>query len=137
MSGASRALDQADFDLERFIDMFDQALTSDDPRVVDALRSLMMMTILTKPESTGPAVDRERGPLRRVIEDINSLARRTSRLEEEARRAETSRYKEQYQYKWDTTPYPADIWKDYQTTNDDLKKLTVFFDHEYQNKTSK
>ena len=33
MTGASREKDQADFDLESFIDLFDEALTSDDPSV--------------------------------------------------------------------------------------------------------
>ena len=48
MMAAGREKDQADFDLERFIEMFDEALTSNDERVINALRSLMMMVILTK-----------------------------------------------------------------------------------------
>ena len=47
MSGAMREKDAADYDLERFTEMFDQALTSNDPRVKNALRQLMMMVILT------------------------------------------------------------------------------------------
>jgi hypothetical protein len=43
---SSREKDQADFDLDRFIDMFDEALTSKDDRVVNALRQLMMMVII-------------------------------------------------------------------------------------------
>ena len=46
---AAREKDQADFDLERFIDMFDEAVNSRDPRVVNALRSLMMIVTLTRP----------------------------------------------------------------------------------------
>lgn len=84
--GAARMMDQSDFDLERFIGMFDEALTSKDPRVIDALRSLMMMVILTKPETNGPAVDRQQGPLRRLYTDVNNLARRLNSLEEEVQR---------------------------------------------------
>lgn len=88
MSG-SREKDQADFDLDRFIDMFDQAMVSQDPRVVDALRSLMMMVILTKPEVNASAiVDRERGPLRRMYDDLGNLNRRMARVEDEIRRTQ-------------------------------------------------
>jgi len=84
--GAGREKDQADFDLERFIDMFDQAMVSKDPRVTDALRSLMMMVILTKPEVNAvPAVDRERGPLRRMYDDLGNINRRLTRMEDEHR----------------------------------------------------
>lgn len=85
--GAAREKDQADFDLERFIDMFDQALTSRDERVVDALRSLMMMVILTKPETHGLGHDRTRGPLRQLFDDVNHLHRKVDRLEHETQRA--------------------------------------------------
>jgi len=87
MMGAAREPDRADFDLERFIEMFDEALTSKDERVVNALRSLMMMVILTKSESRGDIMhDRESGPLRRMKEDINNLSRRLYDLEENLRR---------------------------------------------------
>ena len=81
---AAREPDQADFDLERFIDMFDEALTSKDERVINALRSLMMMTILTKSETyNSPAMDRQRGPLRRMQEDLIHISNRLHRMEEE------------------------------------------------------
>ena len=84
MMSAAREPDQADFDLERFIDMFDEALTSKDERVIHALRSLMMMTILTRSETYGtPATDRQLGPLRRMQEDLNHLNQRLHRMEEE------------------------------------------------------
>lgn len=44
---AAREKDTADYDLEHFIMMFDAAMTSNDPRVKQALRQLMMMVILT------------------------------------------------------------------------------------------
>lgn len=83
--GAAREKDQADFDLERFIDMFDEAMTSRDPRVIDTLRSLMMIVTLTRPESATVPIDRNRGPLRRLFEDVNHLNRRLHTLEEELR----------------------------------------------------
>ena len=81
-----REKDQGDFDLERFIEMFDEALTSKDERVINALRSLMMMTILTKPESRNNMVgDRNYGPLRRMYEDLRHINSRLHALEEELR----------------------------------------------------
>jgi hypothetical protein len=97
---ASREKDQADFDLERFIDMMDTALTSRDERVVNALRSLMMMVVLTEPETGRPGiVDRERGPLRRITEEIGHLNRRIGRLEDEARSRDL--YKQQSDAKYE------------------------------------
>ena len=99
---AAREKDQADFDLERFIDMFDEAVNSQDPRVVNALRSLMMMVTLTRPESRDAGIiDRQRGPLRRLFEDMNHLHRRLERVEEQVRQAERSQQRADYNYKYD------------------------------------
>lgn len=78
---AARELDQSDFDLERFVDMFDEALTSTDPRVVETLRKLMMIVALTRPESSERWSNR-RGPLRRMMDDINNLHKRIETLEQ-------------------------------------------------------
>lgn len=104
--GAAREPDQADFDLERFVDMFDEALTSRDPRVMDALRGLMMMVTLTRPESRNSGLhDRNAGPLRRLYEDINHLHRRVERMEDQLQRAERSQLPPQpydpYNYPWE------------------------------------
>jgi hypothetical protein len=99
--GASRIKDQADFDLERFINMFDQALTSNDPRVVDALRSLMMMVILTKPEGETPTG--RTGPLRRMYEDHRDIIRRINNIDESLNRI----HREQMELEYDDT-YPVD-----------------------------
>jgi hypothetical protein len=100
---AAREKDQADFDLERFVDMFDEALTSRDPRVIDALRGLMMMVTLTRPESRDSGLhDRNSGPLRRMFEDLNHLHRRIERVEELYTRAERSQRPERI----DTYNYP-------------------------------
>lgn len=98
---AAREKDQADFDLERFVDMFDEALTSRDPRVIDSLRGLMMIVTLTKPEARDSGLhDRNSGPLRRMIEDMNHLHRRLERVENEVRQLERSQSKEQDYYKY-------------------------------------
>lgn len=82
---AAREKDQADFDLERFINMFDEAMTSQDPRVIDTLRSLMMIVTLTRPESATVPIDRNRGPLRRLYDDVHNINRRLQHHEEELR----------------------------------------------------
>ena len=80
--GAAREKDQADFDLDRFVDLFDEAMTSKDPRVVETLRNLLMIVTLTRPE-TYTHHDRQSGPLRRLFEDMHDLNRRIRHLEEE------------------------------------------------------
>jgi len=75
---ASREKDSADFDLDRFFRMFDEALTSEDPRVIDALRGLLMIVALTRSESK-PSI--ERGPLRRLVNDVTNLNRRLGAVE--------------------------------------------------------
>ena len=91
--GAAREKDQADFDLERFIDMFDTAMTSDDPRVVETLRRLMMIVALTAPE-TRKEHDRRSGPLRRLFEDMNHLNNRLHRMEEDLHRVARAQSRE-------------------------------------------
>jgi hypothetical protein len=85
--------------------MFDEALTSQDPRVVNALRSLMMMVTLTRPESRDSGLhDRNHGPLRRLYEDVHHLNSRMHRMEDEVRQLISSMfnrdvsYKEAYKY---------------------------------------
>jgi len=101
---AAREKDQADFDLERFVDMFDDALISQDPRVMNALRSLMMMVTLTRPESRDSGLhDRNTGPLRRMYEDMNHLHRRVERMEEQLRQASVRlpQAYDPYNYPWE------------------------------------
>ena len=100
---AAREKDQADFDLERFVDMFDEAMTSRDPRVVDALRGLMMMVTLTRPESRDSGLhDRNAGPLRRLYEDVNHLHRRVERMEGLLQREESRlRQADPYNYPYE------------------------------------
>lgn len=86
---AMREKDQADFDMERFIDMFDTAMTSDDPRIKNALRQLMMMVILTEPEDKNTGLTYRSGPLRRLYEDVRNLNTRLTNLDDQFHRLET------------------------------------------------
>jgi hypothetical protein len=95
---AARDPDQSDFDLERFINMFDEALTSRDPRVIDALRGLMMMVTLTRGETRDVMENRQQGPLRRLMQDVNDLHRRIVRLEENESRYGAKVSLERYDY---------------------------------------
>jgi hypothetical protein len=95
---AARNPDQSDFDLERFINMFDEALTSRDPRVIDALRGLMMTVTLTRSETRDVMEDRRTGPLRRLVEDVNDLHRRISHLENTQSRYGAKPAQERYEY---------------------------------------
>lgn len=102
---AAREPDQADFDLERFIDMFDEAVNSRDPRVVNALRSLMMIVTLTRPESRNSGLhDRNAGPLRRLFEDMNHLHRRLERVENEHSQLVRQLSKAETEYKYNYYP---------------------------------
>ena len=94
----AREPDQADFDLERFIDMFDEALSSKDERVIDALRNLLMIVTLTRPEVRATH-GRNSGPLRRLFEDMHHLNRRMYDLEDTIRRVSAPR--EEKAYKWE------------------------------------
>lgn len=102
--GAAREKDQADFDLDRFVDLFDEAMTSKDPRVVETLRNLLMIVTLTRPETYNQH-DRQSGPLRRLFEDMHSLNRRIGRLEEEQYKQERQREQVAYGKVW---PQPED-----------------------------
>ena len=111
--GAAREKDQADFDLERFVDMFDEAMTSQDPRVVRALRDLIMMVTLTRPESRDVGIiDRQRGPLRRLYEDIHHLNNRLGRVEEEQSHLVRQLSRPETNYKYD---YPYEKYSMQQT----------------------
>jgi hypothetical protein len=98
--GAAREPDQADFDLERFIDMFDEAMTSKDPRVIETLRSLLMIVTLTRPEAR-PGHDRNSGPLRRLFEDLHDLNRRVTRHADELQNLTNKLTRSDQPYRWE------------------------------------
>jgi hypothetical protein len=74
----SREKDQSDFDLEAFIDLFDEALTSDDPSVQKTLQHLMVIAALARNHAKH---DHRDGPMRRMFENQRDLIRRLERLE--------------------------------------------------------
>jgi hypothetical protein len=78
MSGAYREKDQSDFDLEAFIDLFDEALTSNDPGVKQTLQHLMVIAALARNHARH---DHRDGPMRRMFENQRDLIRRLDRLE--------------------------------------------------------
>ena len=81
MSGAARVKSQADWDLERCFEMFDEALISKDESVVNALRSLLMIVALTAPESNDQDIESRRGPLRQLVSDHNDLIHRMNSMD--------------------------------------------------------
>ena len=107
---ASREKDSADFDLDRFINMFDEALTSEDPRVINALRGLLMIVALTRPEVK---TSTERGPLRRLVDDVTNLNRRLGAVEnrvlEDRDRAISA---DKYKFgQVESRLYPNEVWE--------------------------
>ncbi len=74
-----RQKDQADFDLETFVDLFDTALTSDNPTVRRAFKNLILVASIVQAEENHDSI--ANGPLRRLVEDIRSLNRRIGNLE--------------------------------------------------------
>jgi len=108
MSGV-REKDSADFDLDRFIRMFDEALTSQDPRVIDALRGLLMIVTLTRPEAKTAV---ERGPLRSLVNDVTNLNRRLGVVENRVL-AERDQAISADKYKFgqiESRLYPNEVW---------------------------
>lgn len=77
---ASRDKDSSDFDLETFIDLFDTALSSDNPSVKRALKNLLMIATLVDSDLTPE--QRVKGPLRRLVEDLRDVNRRIDVLQE-------------------------------------------------------
>lgn len=76
---AAREKDQADFDLETFVDLFDTAISSDNPTVQRALKNLILISAMVNAQENPEAL--RKGPLRRIIDDIQNLNKRISNLE--------------------------------------------------------
>ena len=89
---AFREKDQADFDLETFVDLFDTAMTSDNPAVKKALKNLILISTLVDAKSDYGS---RHGPLRRLVEEVKHLNQRLTSLEMEK------------QYKSTYTPPPG------------------------------
>lgn len=97
---AARESDQADFDLERFVNLFDEAMTSKDPRVIETLRNLLMIVSLTRPE-THNEQGRRSGPLRRLFEDMNDLNRSVHRMQDEIQHLNNKFARAEQPYRWE------------------------------------
>ena len=110
---ALREKDSADFDLDQFVRMFDEALTSQDPRVIDALRGLLMIVTLTRPEAKTAV---ERGPLRRLVDDVSNLNRRLGVVENRVLRerdqaiSTTDKYNGTAFGQVESRLYPNEVW---------------------------
>ena len=76
---ASREKDQADFNLETFVDLFDTAMSSDNPAVQRALKNLVLISAIVNAQQNTEGL--RKGPLRREIEDIQHINKRLSNLE--------------------------------------------------------
>lgn len=66
-----------DFDLERFVNLFDTAMSSDNPTVRKAFKNLMMVSALVESENQDPKI----GPLRGLLKSVENLQQRVSSLE--------------------------------------------------------
>ena len=128
----SREKSQSDIDLERFIGLMDEAFMSTDERVVNALRSLMMMVILTKPESDDSSLEGRRGPLgemrtnlKYAIQRIDKLENDMIRLHSEMQRAFDSLSGRTPGYIHDQNPYPR--WDPYSMDINNSAMLTKAF----------
>jgi hypothetical protein len=71
--------DSLDFDLETFVDLFDTAMTSNNPAVKKAFKNLLMVTAIVHAKEN--EIVSKQGPLRRLVDDIQNLNRRLSDLE--------------------------------------------------------
>lgn len=84
---ASRDKDQSDFDLEAFVDLFDTAMTSDNPAVKKAFKNLMLIAAIVNSENKDEAICK--GPMRRLVEDQKNIIRRLAELEDQRMRGGT------------------------------------------------
>lgn len=67
-------------DLEQLMDMLDQAMTSDDPRVKDTFRKLMMIVALTKVDD-----NQTPGPIKQMRDKMMELTIQIQSLQNEIR----------------------------------------------------
>lgn len=76
---AMREKDQADFDLETFVDLFDTAMNSENPAVKKALKNLILISAIVNASNQSDGL--RKGPLRRLVDDMNTMNRRIGNLE--------------------------------------------------------
>jgi len=66
-----------DFDLERFVELFDTAMTSNSPKIRKAFKKLMIVASLVDSENTDKVI----GPMARLVKDFELLTQRVGALE--------------------------------------------------------
>ena len=97
-----REKDQKDYDLEELVKVIDTALTSDNAAVQNALRSLLLISTIVSAEHPDQVM--KNGPLARLFEDMNHLARRLSNVEDELNQMKWALQKTQVEPFMPTTP---------------------------------
>lgn len=100
---AMREKDQSDFDLETFVDLFDTAMSSDNPAVQRALKNLVLISAIVNAQENPDSI--RRGPLRKMVDDILSIRKRLDQLESAG--AYRSTYKPQPITTWTDATIPA------------------------------
>lgn len=65
-----------DFDLEKFVDLFDTAMTSDNPTIKKAFKNLMIVATLVTAEN-----ETKTGPLKQLLKTVDDLKSRVAVLE--------------------------------------------------------
>ena len=70
-------MNDKEFDIEKFIDLFDTAMTSDNPTVRRAFKNLLIVAALIDSETPPKAS----GPLRGLYNQIDDLRNRISKIE--------------------------------------------------------
>lgn len=66
-----------DFDLDKFVELFDKAMTSDNPTVRKAFKNLLMVAALVDSE----AETRKIGPLENLVKSMRNLEQKVTQLE--------------------------------------------------------
>lgn len=69
----------SDFDLEKFVDLFDTAMSSTNPAVQRAFKNLLLVSTIVDSDKTKESI--VTGPLRRLVEDVKHLSSRVQTLE--------------------------------------------------------
>lgn len=69
-----------EIDLKRMLELFDAALASEDPRIKEQLRKLLLVVALIEPDVT-PGNTQQRGPLSTLYSRIYELEDRLRRIE--------------------------------------------------------
>jgi hypothetical protein len=89
-------MDEINDTLEQWVALFDTALTSEDPRVKDQLRKLLMITALTMSPNAAVTI---KGPFSELSDQIISLRNHISRIESELARQRDAQRRSVYDYK--------------------------------------